>query len=143
MVILTIFGLLLIALAPVLHMYYDGRFKSIVTSQLVLGLYFSVFIPALIYFKCRSNFNATNRFTERMAWTVDHEWINIKGDTFESKMTWDKIHRVLETKEVFLIYQSKLLAHILSKREMSQGQVQGFRSVVKGVLGLKHKLRED
>ncbi len=112
-------------------------------AQLFLGIYFLLFLPALIYFKCRNAFRTKNRFTERIVWTVDFEWIAMKGESFETKMTWDKIYQVVETKEVFLVYQTKLQANIISKREMSQEQVQGLRKVVKGILALRHKLRVD
>ena len=143
MIVLTVVGALMLVMAPVFYNGYGNMPGRMPYAQLFLGLYFLVFLPGLIYFKCRKAFNAKNRITEHMAWTVDHEWIALKGESFESKMTWDKIHKVVETKEVFLVYQNKLMANIISKREMSREQLQGFRDVVKGVLQLKHTLRAD
>ncbi len=143
MVFFTLVGAFMLVTSLLFYAGLGWQFGRMPLVQLFLGLYFLVLLPVLIYVKCKSNFNAKNRFTERMEWVVDDEWFAMKGETFESKMTWDKVHQVVETKEVFLIYQSKILAHILSKREMSREQVQGFRGVVSGVLGMKKKLRTD
>ena len=127
-------------------LFYAGlgwQFGNMPLLQLFIGLYFLVMLPLLIYFKCWKDFSKKSRITERMEWIVDGKWIAIKAESFETKMTWDKIYQAIELKDVFLVYQSKLQANIISKRDMSREQVQGFRAVVKGVLSLKHKLRVD
>lgn len=143
MVLFTVVGGFMFVTAILFYLGFSRQFGQMPLVQLFLSVYFLVLLPLLIYFRSRKSYGTQSRVSERMSWTVDGEWIAIKGETFETKMTWDKIRQVVETKDVFLIYQSKVQANIVSKREMSPAQVQGFRDVVKGVLGMKHKLRAD
>lgn len=143
MIILTVFGVILI-LIGLFNLAYSGNMMDRhLWFQLVFGIYFVFFIPIIIYFKSKKNFTSPGRLAERMFWTIDPEWITVKGESFETKMTWDKMVKVIENKNVFLIYQSKLMAHIVSKKEMTVAQRVGFRNIVKGVLNLKHKLLND
>ncbi len=143
MVIMTILGVIL-TLMGLFNLGFHGNLTDKqLWFQLVLGLYFVFFIPSILYFKSKKNFNGPGRLTERMFWAIDPEWITVKGESFETKMTWDKMIKVIENKDVFLVYQSKLMAHIVSKKEMTAAQRVGFRNIVKGVLNLKHKLLND
>jgi YcxB-like protein len=141
MIIMSILGVFMLIMA-IPYYLETGEMKTLIW-QLILGGYFLILLPLIIYLKSKKLFHSKSRLTERMEWTVDYEWIAIKGETFESKMTWDKVYKVLETKEMFLVYQSKLVANFISKSAMSAEQVQAFRKIVKGVLGLKSKLRTD
>ncbi len=143
MVIMTILGMILILMGLFNLGFHGNLTDKQLWFQLVLGLYFVFFIPSILYFKSKKNFNGPGRLTERMLWTTDPEWITVKGESFETKMTWDKMIKVIENKDVFLVYQSKLMAHIVSKKEMTAAQRVGFRNIVKGVLNLKHKLLND
>ncbi len=143
MMLFTVLGGFMFVTAILFYLGFSRQFGQMPLVQLFLSVYFLVLLPLLIYFRSRKSYGVQSRVAERMSWTVDGEWIAIKGESFETKMTWDKIRQVVETKDVFLIYQSKVQANIVSKREMSPAQVQGFRYFVKGVLGLKHKLRAD
>lgn len=143
MIFFTVVGVVMLVSALLFYAGFDWQFGKMPLVQLIFGLYFLVLLPLLIYFKSRKSFNAKSRVAERMAWTVDPEWITVRSESFETKMTWDKVQRVVETKEVFLVYQNKLAANIVSKREMSRAQLTAFRKIVGGVLGLKHQLRAD
>jgi len=143
MIILTVLGMILILAGLFNLAFYGNMMDKHLWFQFTLGAYFVFFIPTIIYFKSKKNFNGPGRLTERMFWTIDPEWITVKGDSFETKMTWDKMVKVIENKDVFHIYQSKLMAHIVSKKEMTAAQRVGFRNIVKGVLNLKHKLLND
>ncbi|MBI1228408.1 MAG: hypothetical protein GC192_24450 [Bacteroidetes bacterium] len=143
MLFIAIFGLFILVSPLIYHLAGVEPNGKMTLLKLALGLYLLAFVPLIIYFKCRRAFNSKSRVVEPMDWMVDYEWINVKGTSFETKMTWEKVLKVLETKEFFFVYQSKIQANIISKREMSPAQIQGFRSIVKGILGLKDKLRED
>lgn len=143
MMVLTMAGVFSLVLFIMDVGHADWHHNRYPFVYLLAAVYLLGFIPALIYFKCRKNFKAKNRLTEDMEWRIDKEWIAVTGESFETKMTWDKIYRVVETKAVFLIYHSKFMAHVVSKGNMDSGTVRAFRDLLNTMPGVGKKLRAD
>lgn len=119
----------------------DAPSKKFPAFQVGIALATTVLIPLFTYWNAKRNYQINSRAIERMQYEIDEEWISIKGDTFDSRMTWDKMHKVIETKSWFLIYQNKVAANIIVKKDLTTEQLATFRAIVRNVADLEAKLR--
>jgi hypothetical protein len=64
------------------------------------------------------------------------------GENFDVNLRWDAIHRVVETRDFFLLYISATWAHFIPKAcASSSAQLQTIRGIIRHALGDKAKLR--
>ncbi|MCB0515263.1 MAG: YcxB family protein [Chitinophagales bacterium] len=110
--------------------------------QLIFGLYFTVVIAILVYFYAIRNYKSNRRISETINYEFDSENIQITGESFSSKLTWNKIYSVTENKDWILIWQSRQIANIVPKRDFKEGELQAFKDIVKSQSGLKNKLKK-
>lgn len=114
--------------------------KSFVFLLILVGLI--IYIPFSVYRNSKKNYHSKGaRFTEKMLFTIDDQWINTKGESFETNRNWEKILRVKETKNWFLIYENKMNAHIINKRCLTEDKINGLRILIKSIPGLNAKLK--
>ncbi|QEC69155.1 hypothetical protein FRZ67_18225 [Panacibacter ginsenosidivorans] len=55
-------------------------------------------IPLLTYFTSRKNYTTNNRISEPIEYTIENSGLSIKGESFTSTLTWDKLYKVSKTK---------------------------------------------
>ncbi len=72
-------------------------------------------LPFTVYFSAKKNYQTDNRLQEVITYDINEELITIKGETFNSEMTWDKMHKVIELKSWLLLYHNKMVANIIPK----------------------------
>jgi len=111
-------------------------------AQLGLAVGATIVLPGFLYFGTAKSYNSNNRFKEPVYYTIDETWIEMRGSSFETKLTWDKMHSVKETKSWFLIYSNKHLANIIPKRDLTLEETRELRTIIKSVSNLKSSLME-
>ena len=117
-------------------------FTSFPWFQLIFGLFLTVGLPVQVYFAAKRNYKSTGRISETIAYEFDKEHIQLTGESFNSKLTWDKIYSVTENKDWVLIWQNRQIANVVPKRDFKDGQLQAFKDIVKLQSGLKNKLKK-
>src|SRR5262249_18272907 len=71
-----------------------------------------------------------------LTWTISPEGFESHGGTFDVRLQWDGINRVIETKEFFLLYIAASTAHFVPKAcAVSEDDLKMVRSIVQGALG--------
>ena len=98
--------------------------------------------PLVTYFTAKSNYKSHEHIRETITYEIDENDIALKGSSFQSSFTWDKIYGVGESKSFFLIYQSKQMANILLKRDFTPEQTIIFKEIVNAQHGIKVKLKK-
>ncbi len=48
-------------------------------------------IPSILYFRIKKSFSADGRLSEAMTYVFESDSFSVTGETFESKLTWNKI----------------------------------------------------
>ena len=109
--------------------------------HLIFGLFVTGFLPFSVYRSATKNYTSNQRLSEVIMYEFDIEQIRIKGESFNSELTWPKTHRVLELNDWILIYQNKLVANIIPKDSFSSEQLAEFKQLVKGLTSVKSKLK--
>lgn len=105
-------------------------FKESPWFQLVFGLFLTVGQPISVYFNAKKNYKSNRRISERINYEFDKENIQVTGESFEAKLTWEKIYSVTENKDWILIWQSQQVANIVPKRDFKEEELQAFKNIV-------------
>src|SRR5579871_1675254 len=70
--------------------------------------------------------------------TVTPDGFESHGENFDVNLRWDAIHRVVETKEFFLLYFSATWAYFIPKACVSSSeQLQAIRGIIRHAVGDK------
>jgi len=130
----TILG---ICLWFVVLLYYLDAFNfglnEFPNSQLLMAIFFTILFPVFVYFNAVYRYKSNPRYQKLLVHEFDTEWIKIKGESFESKLTWESIYIVKETKNWFLIFTSKYVANIIPLSQLNPDQIIKFRAMAKKV----------
>ncbi|UFH31494.1 YcxB family protein [Chryseobacterium sp. C-71] len=97
------------------------------------------FIIVRSYFRLKNAFYSNKKIQEEIIYTFTDEKVQTKGETFEGDFTWNTVFKVKETKNWFLIYQSKLTMNMVPKKDFSDRQISELRNMIKNA-GVKAKL---
>jgi len=133
-------GMGLFILLLILFMFHS--FTEFPWYLLIFGLFLTIGQPVLVYFTAKKNYKSNERFSETINYEFDQENIQLTGESFNSKFTWDKIYSVTENKDWILIWQSRQNANVVPKRDFKVGELQIFKDIVKSQRGLKNKLKK-
>ena len=135
---MTGFGLLLLLMVT----FSFNNFKEFPWFLLIFGLFLSVGQPVLVFFTAKKNYRSNGRISETINYEFDNENIQITGESFNSKLTWNKIYSVTENKDWILIWQSRQIANVVPKRDFKNGELQAFKDILNLQVGLKNKLKK-
>lgn len=132
---MTGFGLFFILLS--LFTLMSGDFSWFL---LIFGLFLTVGLPVQVYFAAKRNYKTDGRVSETIEYLFDNEEVKIAGESFNSRLTWDKIYNVTENKDWILIWQNQQIANVVPKRDFKEDELKLFKEIVKRQIGLKNKL---
>ena len=85
---------------------------------------------------------SNGRISETIIYEFDNENILITGESFNSRLSWDKIYSVTENKDWILIWQSRQGANVLQKRDFKNKDLQLLKDIVNSHSELKNKLKK-
>ncbi|AWI26595.1 YcxB family protein [Flavobacterium pallidum] len=106
-----------------------------------LFAFYILFIPAMLYFKAARNFASNKRIQQPVEYEFTKEKMISKGAGFISESALDGLYRVEETRDWFLVYQSKLVANLIPKKDMMPDEITGLRNIFKNLSGIKLRLK--
>lgn len=127
-IFITVLGLYMIVHAS---LSYFGiiRINNNITIQFIFGIIITFLIPYNIYKSSKKNFETNKRIQEEIEYNFTNEKIIVKGESFNLEHEWNKITRIKELKDCFLIYQSKTSADIIPKRNLLESEIQELRNI--------------
>lgn len=94
--------------------------------QFFATLLITVFQPAGFFYIIWRNYRSSNQLTEELEIDLSPTLIKVRGDSFYMELLWEKIYKVVELKNWFLIYQNTLSAVIIPKQSLSPEEQQEF-----------------
>jgi hypothetical protein len=135
-VILVVYGYFILRLGDMPLQVLDPRPIGLV----VFGLFLVFVSPLIVRRGLAKAFRSNKRLQEEMQFTFDPEGYVIKGETFSGDNKWTGLHRVQETKDMFLFYHSTLTMNLVPKRAFSDpAQQEAVRRFMAQVPGLQVK----
>lgn len=130
---LTGFGVLALLLPLVMYLTgftIETSSGSAITAPLLIGFTFVIFLPAVVFWGARQNYRSSKGIHEAIAYTFTDTGILVVGQSFQSTLNWEEVHKVVETKRWFLIHQHSLAEFILPLSSFNSEQVGQFRKLI-------------
>lgn len=118
-IIMTAIGILLI-ISYIITPISNGSNAYI---RLFLGLFFTIFLPVILYFKMAKGFDKDASLKKEYIYSFYEDYYTIQNETTEHKIFWSDLFKAKELKKAFLLYETKYIAHILPKRIFKEDEV--------------------
>lgn len=139
---IIIFSLIILAIFGLNFSNAEYNTKEIFKSASIWFAAVFVFIIIRSYFRLKNAFYSNKKIQEEIVYTFTDEKVQTKGETFDGDFTWNTVHRVKETKDWFLIYQSKTTMNMIPKKYFSPSEIIELRNIIEKN-NVKAKLRND
>jgi c-di-AMP phosphodiesterase-like protein len=122
---------------------FSNEFSSSSWIALLFPLFMIAGLPITVYFAAKRNYKTNARISETIKYEFDKEYIEVIGESFNSKQTWNKIYSVTENKDWVLIWQNQQVANVIPKRDFKNNELQGLAEIVKTHPNIKNKLKNS
>ncbi len=129
MLFMPIVGILMLFFSIGYYINFLIVFNEPPLTQLIMGIMFTFLLPISIYIQAKKSFVTNARLTEVIKYTFNQSMIYIKGESFKSEMTWDKLFKIKEMKNWVLIYPNKHSFHLIPKDSFNLDQMEQFRKI--------------
>lgn len=127
---IIIFSLIILAIFGLNFSNAEYNTKEIFKSASIWFAAVFVFIIIRSYFRLKNAFYSNKKIQEEIVYTFTYEKVQTKGETFDGDFTWNTVHRVKETKDWFLIYQSKTTMNMVQKKYFAQSEIIELRNII-------------
>jgi len=97
--------------------------------------------PTAIYLLIKRNYNSNNHLAEQLEIKVTTNEINVRGKSFYTELVWKNIFKVDEETNYLLIYQNTLSAIIISKKDLTEKEMQELKRILKSIPNVPIHLR--
>jgi hypothetical protein len=135
-VVLVVYGYFILRLGDMPLQVLDPRPIGLV----VFGVFLVFVSPWFTRRGLAKAFRTNKRLQEEMRFTFSPEGYAITGETFSGDNQWSGLHRVMETKDMFLFYHSTLTMNLVPKRAFKDPiEVEAVRQFMSAVAGLQVK----
>lgn len=102
--------------------------KPIFYQYLTLVL-IAVVQPLVIYLTIRRNYYSSNHLRESLEMEVTNTELKIKGESFYLELIWNKVFKIVENSQCFLIYQNNLSAIIILKKDLNISETKEIKDL--------------
>ncbi|MBS1669593.1 MAG: hypothetical protein JST58_19645 [Bacteroidetes bacterium] len=97
-------------------------------ESLIYPIVFAMLYFGIIYYSANRNFNSNPRASEEIEYTFTKDFFILKGQSFSSESTLDKVLKVTKTKNWLLIWQSRNNAHAIPLRLVTVNQLKDLKA---------------
>lgn len=102
-----------------------------------LSIYLSLIGPLILMLRALRVSRKNSRLMEPVQFEVSQDSFKISGESYNYEYSWNKVEQVTDTSAAYLIYLSKVQAHILPKYALSRNDEINLREILSSIPGLK------
>ena len=106
--------------------------KPIIYQYITLSL-IAIAQPTIIFITIWRNYNSSNQLSENLQIELAPEMIKINGESYYMEIEWEKLFKIVEKQNWFLMYQNNLSAIIIPKKDMDKTDIVNFRKLLNGL----------
>ena len=141
--ITIIIGILFLSFALVTLIQFGFAITNIgaILPVLIMGLTLTFVRQLLAYYLGGKIYNGS-KIHEIIIYRIDDKQFEVHGESFNSTTEWQKMYKVQELNEWFLVFPSKIYFNALPKKDFQFGEIENFRDQLRGMSWLKLKLKE-
>jgi hypothetical protein len=111
----------------------QASIKEILPLIIMLGL-----ISLVINFSIKKSYKSSNRISETITYNFKEDTYSITGESFNSELTWDKLQKVTLTKNWLLLWQTKITANAIPRRDVDDSILKNLKVILS-----KHKVSNN
>jgi hypothetical protein len=122
---------LIIGILLLIFIFLILPFHTIISSPLYI-IFLVVFFgisPLMLYIQSKRVYT-TSRIKEKINYEFQEKEIIVRGESFSSQFTWNKIHKVTVTKNWVFIWQNSLQALPIPKKDIWEGEILKMREIL-------------
>lgn len=124
-------GLLLSLLAlSNLIISFDSLTDQGKTIMTIVALWFTVLEPIMVYRRAKKQVKKIKSYHKPLHYTIGEQGITVSQDEESQTMEWNRLRRIVKTRQQILIYSSRVHAFIFP-RTAWQDQEQKMQSLLK------------
>lgn len=102
-----------------------GSYSTLIGPACIL-----LILPLITYFSAKKNYSSNLRMTETIEYQFNEDNLVVKGESFNSQLSWDKIYKVTQTRNWILIWQNRQIANPIPKRDIWEGQNEELKIIL-------------
>jgi hypothetical protein len=123
--LLAVIGLIIGALIAVVFFHNQDAYMLIFVAIVFLGLFaFSIFNNA------KRHYQNNPRIRQETTYDFSDRGVSISKEGFSSTIKWNEIIRIRKRAGLILIWQNKLVANVLSAKDVSTEQMNEIKSFI-------------
>lgn len=111
-------------------------------GEFILGFIFTFGLPLFVYWNSRLNYKSNARIRERITYSFTEDLLEIKGESFNTQMTWEKMFKVTESKDLILLWQNRQLANVIPKKYLNSEQLKELKALILKIPNLRTTLQD-
>lgn len=139
-----VLGLLISALAFVMLISLWGRLTYTYRIMLILVvLAFPVVNPCMLAFKAFRQLKLSPSYKKPLTYTFSDEGISVEQGELNQMLKWDKICRIMLTKQMLAIYTGRLHAFVIPLSELGSDRANILTSVVQFTSSYKPRISRN
>lgn len=109
------------------------------SSPITIAIIFLFGLPVMTYFSAKRNYSSMARISEPIEYRFTDDNLEVKGESFSSQYTWDKIYKITQTKNWILIWHSRQIANPIPKSDIWQAEYDDLKRLL-SKHGIKNNL---
>lgn len=98
--------------------------------------------PTVIFLTIKRNYDSSNHLAEQLEISLNETEIHVCGESFYTEISWEKLFKIDEVKNWFLIYQNTFSAILISKRNLTEQQIGEVRKILRSIPNVPVHLKE-
>jgi len=125
----------------VAKVYFGMSFVGETNTLLIVGIIFILGPSVIAWFQAYTAWRSSPAFRETIEYAFSPDGVKMTAPDVHSFTGWNKVQRVIELRDWFLIYQNRMVFHPVPKKDFDRGALELFRMLLKSTHGLKVKLK--
>jgi len=125
--LLGTFLFLIVTAAQLLSGNVDSD-RTLILICIALLAYWTL-VPAIVYVRASKAYRTSKFKVEELHYEFSPEGYTLENKILSSKLSWNAVYAVAETKSWFLVFQNSRSAHILPKRDFSPEQERALKGL--------------
>jgi hypothetical protein len=105
-------------------------YPQIPYSQAIIFAVILLAIPLLTYFGAKRNYVNNQRVGEIIEYQFDKDNLYIKGESFNSQLTWNKVYKVMQTNNWVLIWHNRQIVNAIHKKDVLESQIKDLKIIL-------------
>ncbi len=133
--VIFVFGFL--ALIPGWEIFSSNVYMSFIMGLLLMGI-----TPYFAFKTAKQHYDSNLRLQETIVYDVSDNGVIITGNSFSGEKSWDKVYKIQELKDWFMIYENNAIANLIPKSQMTTAEADELRSIFyRATIAGKKKLK--